>query len=177
MEEEHHDPFAPFPITGKRDEDESNLVGMINGMGEGTRDPSAPAKVSDLTRVSFLANVAALLGWYLKDINWVGFYIVEGDTLYLGPFKGLPACTIIRKGKGVCGKSFADVQTIRVDDVHQFPGHIACDSASNSELVVPVVKKNEIVAVLDIDSPNLSRFSELDQILCEKICKIVADYW
>ena len=110
-----------------------------------------------------LANAAALLWESLEGINWAGFYLREGDTLVLGPFQGKPACIEIPWGRGVCGTAAAENKTQRVPDVHAFPGHIACDSASNSEIVLPVRSKGRIVGVLDIDSPVLARFSEEDE--------------
>lgn len=109
------------------------------------------------------ANASAYLNTLLDDINWIGFYFVHGDELVLGPFQGKPACVRIPAGRGVCGACVASGQTQRVDDVHAFPGHIACDFRSRSELVVPVRSKGEIVAVFDIDSPTPGRFSEEDQ--------------
>ena len=113
--------------------------------------------------VPFMANAAALLYDTLPDINWAGFYLVRDGGLVLGPFQGKPACIHIPSGKGVCGTALAQGQTVRVEDVHLFPGHIACDSASNSEIVVPLRKDGHIVAVLDIDSPLLRRFDQKDQ--------------
>ena len=110
-----------------------------------------------------LANASALLYHTLPDLNWAGFYLREGDTLILGPFQGRPACIEIPMGKGVCGTSAARKSTVRVEDVHTFPGHIACDSASNSEIVIPVFRGSEVVAVLDLDSPLPARFTAEDQ--------------
>lgn len=109
-----------------------------------------------------LANASALLGDALLNINWAGFYLIENGRLVLGPFQGKPACIEIEIGKGVCGTAVAKDQVMLVKDVHQFPGHIACDSASNSEIVIPLHKGNEIVGVLDIDSPISARFDEED---------------
>lgn len=121
--------------------------------------------------VANMANVSALLketfGFW-----WVGFYRVSGDELILGPFQGPIACTRIRKGRGVCGTSWEKEDTIVVPDVEEFPGHIACSSASKSEIVVPVWKEDRIVAVLDIDSEFLNTFDETDKIWLEKICKL-----
>ena len=113
--------------------------------------------------VANLANVSALLWQELPRINWVGFYKMTDGALVLGPFQGKPACIRIEVGKGVCGTAVAENRTQLVYDVHQFPGHIACDCASNSEIVVPVRVKGEIWGVLDIDSPIIGRFSEADQ--------------
>ena len=110
-----------------------------------------------------LANASALLWQELSDINWAGFYKMEAGKLVLGPFQGKPACIIIPVGRGVCGTAVAENRTQLVADVHQFPGHIACDCASNSEIVVPIHKNGEIWGVLDIDSPLFARFTEADQ--------------
>jgi GAF domain-containing protein len=110
-----------------------------------------------------LSNASALLNGALKDINWVGFYLINGNELLLGPFQGKPACIHIPIGKGVCGSAVAQNRTQLVKDVHVFPGHIACDSASNSEIVIPLRNGDTIVGVLDIDSPLLERFDEEDQ--------------
>ena len=117
--------------------------------------------VSDL--IANLSNVSALLNMELTDINWVGFYLLKDDKLILGPFQGKPACVTISLGKGVCGTAVSTDSLQLVKDVHAFPGHIACDSASNSEIVLPLHDKTgKVVAVLDIDSPTLERFSEAD---------------
>lgn len=113
--------------------------------------------------IANLANAAALLWQTLPDINWAGFYLLEGDKLVLGPFQGKPACTQICVGNGVCGTAVAENATQLVADVHQFPGHIACDCASNSEIVIPLRKNGQPVGVLDIDSPSYNRFTEADR--------------
>lgn len=113
--------------------------------------------------VPVLSNAAALLWDALEDINWAGFYLMRGGRLVLGPFQGKTACIHIPVGKGVCGAAAAQDRTQRVPDVHAFPGHIACDSASNSEIVVPIHRDGAVIAVLDIDSPRLDRFSEADR--------------
>lgn len=116
-----------------------------------------------------LANVAALLKQHLPDINWVGFYLAHNDELLLSSFQGLPACTKIKFGKGVCGTS-AQTKTVQlIPDVDQFPGHIACDAASRSELVIPMIHNQKVLGVLDIDSPSLNRFDEVDAQELEKI--------
>ena len=129
-------------------------------------------KENDL--IADLANGAALLNWYLTDINWVGFYLwnEECQELILGPFQGLPACVRIQSGKGVCGTAFARAETLRIDNVHLFHGHIACDSASLSEIVLPLFKGSKIVGVLDIDSPLEARFSSEDQLFLEEFAKL-----
>ena len=115
--------------------------------------------------VAYFSNVSALLYECLEDVNWVGFYFVKKDRLVLGPFQGKVACVEIAPGKGVCGKSLKEDRVILVENVHEFEGHIACDSASNSEIVLPVHKDNKVYALLDIDSPLLSRFKEEDRKL------------
>ena len=123
--------------------------------------------------ISNLSNASALLWQELADINWAGFYKMEGGILVLYPFQGKPACTKIAVGKGVCGTAVAENRTQLVPDVHQFPGHIACDCASNSEIVVPIHVNGEIWGVLDIDSPSFSRFNEEDQKGLENFVKIL----
>ena len=124
-------------------------------------------------KIANYANASALLYDALDDINWAGFYFFEKDRLVLGPFQGKPACIEIPVGKGVCGTAFAAGETIVVPDVHQFPGHIACDSASASEIVVPLKKDGEVFGVLDIDSPSLNRFGEEDKTGLEEFAKII----
>lgn len=108
------------------------------------------------------ANLSSLLYHSMPDLNWAGFYFHKNNELVLGPFQGQPACVRIAIGKGVCGTAAQQRQTIIVDDVHEFPGHIACDSASNSEIVVPIIKDGELIGVLDLDSPSMGRFDEED---------------
>lgn len=120
-----------------------------------------------------LANASALLYHTLPELNWAGFYLLKGNTLVLGPFQGKPACIEIPLGKGVCGTAAAENRTVRVEDVHRFPGHIACDSASNSEIVIPIHRAGAVVGVLDIDSPVLSRFSPQDQEGLEAFVEIL----
>jgi GAF domain-containing protein len=112
---------------------------------------------SDL--IALLANLSALVKVYVEDLNWAGFYLLKENELVLGPFQGNPACTRIAEGKGVCGKAALDGKPVIVSDVHQFPGHIACDSASASELVIPFFKGGKVYGVLDLDSPTPARFS------------------
>ncbi len=119
--------------------------------------------------LSVLSNVSALLNEFLTEINWVGFYLLRDGILHLGPFQGKVACTQIEIGKGVCGTAIATAKTQLVPDVHLFPGHIACDSASNSEIVIPLYIANQLVGVLDIDSPQFNRFTHDDQIGLEAI--------
>ena len=122
-----------------------------------------------------LANAAALLWQELEDINWVGFYQLHQGKLVLGPFQGKPACIEIPVGKGVCGRAAAENKVQRVEDVHAFPGHIACDSASNSEIVLPLYCRGEIWGVLDIDSPSLGRFTREDAQGLEEISAIISN--
>lgn len=124
-------------------------------------------------RTANLANAAALLYCSLEDINWAGFYLLEGDTLVLGPFGGKPACIEIPMGSGVCGSAAAEKRTLLVPNVHEFEGHIACDSASNSEIVIPLFRDGEVIGVLDIDSPRYSRFDERDRVGLEEFAKII----
>ena len=123
-----------------------------------------------------LANASALLWQALSDINWAGFYRLEEDGLILGPFQGKPACIRIPVGKGVCGTAAAKGETQLVPDVHAFPGHIACDSASNSEIVVPMYKEGRLFGVLDIDSPSFGRFTEADRAGLEQFVRILEMY-
>lgn len=113
--------------------------------------------------IPLLSNVSALIYENMKDLNWAGFYLVKDNNLLLGPFQGKVACVNIENGKGVCGTALKKDEVIRVEDVHKFPGHIACDSASNSEIVLPVHYDNKVIAVLDLDSPLLNRFSLEDE--------------
>ncbi len=123
--------------------------------------------------IANLSNASALLNQALTDINWVGFYLMEDGKLVLGPFQGKPACIEIRVGRGVCGTAVEKDETMLVENVHDFPGHIACDSASNSEIVVPIHANGEVVGVLDIDSPSFSRFDTEDQKGLEEFVKIL----
>jgi GAF domain-containing protein len=126
----------------------NEIVQQVSGLVSGEPD-----------LIANLSNVSALLNQYLPDINWVGFYIMREGELVLGPFQGKVACIRIPVGRGVCGTAVATRETQRIDDVHAFPGHIACDGASNSELVVPIIVNDNVVAVLDIDSPKHARFT------------------
>ena len=128
-------------------------------------------------RIANLANLSALMYDALADLNWAGFYLLEGDTLVLGPFQGKPACIEIPLGRGVCGTAAAEDKTQLVADVHQFPGHIACDGASNSEIVVPVRQNGKVIGVLDIDSPVLNRFNEQDQEGLERLVRVLEEHW
>jgi L-methionine (R)-S-oxide reductase len=124
--------------------------------------------------IAQLANASALINHHLIDVNWVGFYMLRGDTLVVGPFQGKPACTRIAIGRGVCGKVAQTLQTAVVDDVHAFPGHIACDASSRSEIVLPLISKNgKIWGVLDLDSPKVARFSDEDRIGLEMVRSVI----
>ena len=122
-----------------------------------------------------LANASALLWQILPDLNWAGFYLWRDGSLILGPFQGKPACTRILPGRGVCGTAAEKDQTVRVEDVHQFPGHIACDCASNSEIVIPLHRNGELYGVLDMDSPRLGRFTKEDQRGLELFCRAMEE--
>lgn len=137
--------------TGTKPEIYRELVQMAEGLFRDERDAIANA-----------ANLAALLWMGLSDLNWVGFYFLRGPGLVLGPFQGKPACVRIEVGRGVCGTSAAQRKTVIVPDVEEFPGHIACDAASRSELVVPLLMGNRLIGVLDLDSPSPGRFDEAD---------------
>jgi L-methionine (R)-S-oxide reductase len=129
----------------------TSLAAQLRSLLEGERDP-----------VANMANFASLLFYSLPDLNWSGFYLLKDNQLVLGPFQGKPACIRILMGAGICGTAAARRETILVADVHDFPGHIACDSASNSEIVVPVVAGEKLIGVLDLDSPMFSRFDDTD---------------
>ena len=125
--------------------------------------------------VPVMSNASAILYDNMEDLNWAGFYIMRDGALVLGPFQGKVACINIPVGKGVCGTAVAKDETQLVEDVHQFPGHIACDSASNSEIVVPIHKEGKVVAVLDIDSPKLARFNQEDKAGLEEFVKVIEE--
>ena len=129
----------------------------------------------DFGWLSNAANLSALIFNTVQDLNWAGFYILDGNVLRLGPFQGKPACTEIALGKGVCGTAAATQKTLVVPDVHQFAGHIACDSASKSELVIPLIVGGKVWGVLDIDSPILSRFDEADRAGLEELANIFVE--
>lgn len=140
-----------------------DLASALEGLVAGEPDP-----------VANMANAAALVFETLPDLNWAGFYRNIGGELVLGPFQGRPACIRIKFGEGVCGAAAATLQVQRVEDVNTFPGHIACDSASNSEIVVPIVREGELLAVLDLDSPNRGRFTSEDEAGCVRLAEILA---
>lgn len=155
--------FKPAAATSKP-ELYADLLSAADGLTVGERDA-----------VANMANVASLLWEFLPDVNWTGFYrVVEGE-LVLGPFAGRPACIRIAIGQGVCGAAAASAATQLVPDVHAFPGHIACDAASRSELVVPVIRGGRVVAVIDLDSPELGRFDEDDAVGIEALAALLAE--
>ncbi|GAA4035796.1 GAF domain-containing protein [Sphingomonas rosea] len=125
--------------------------------------------------IANMANAAALIWETLPDLNWAGFYRNVGGELVLGPFQGRAACIRIPFGRGVCGAAAETLQVQRVEDVHAFPGHIACDAASQSELVVPIVRNGELLGVLDLDSPQKARFDAADEAGCKKLCALLAE--
>ncbi|MFP3089552.1 GAF domain-containing protein [Treponema sp. TIM-1] len=126
--------------------------------------------------IAALANSSALIMVYLGDINWAGFYLRKGTELVLGPFQGLPACTRIAEGKGVCGKAAAEGKPVIVPNVHEFPGHIACDANSNAEIVIPLFKGGRVYGVLDVDSPRLNRFSSPEADALTKIGDLLSAF-
>lgn len=142
----------------------ADLLGALDGLTSGESDG-----------VANMANAAALIWETLPDLNWVGFYRNVGGELVLGPFQGRPACIRIAFGRGVCGTAAASLQVQRVEDVHAFAGHIACDSASQSELVVPIVRNGALLAVLDLDSPHKARFDAEDEAGCVALCRLLAE--
>ncbi len=144
--------FTQINYEGPIAEQYTTLAKQLNALLTGESD-----------RIANLSNASALLNQFLPNINWVGFYVLQGEQLVLGPFQGLPACVRIPIGRGVCGTAVSKAETMVVKDVHEFPGHIACDAASQSEIVIPLKKEGEVIGVLDIDSPIVNRFSKEDQ--------------
>lgn len=142
-----------------------NFLKQLESLCEGTKN-----------NISMLSNASALLNEQLQDINWVGFYLIDKDKLILGPFQGKVACIEIAIGKGVCGTAYQKKMLLNVDNVHEFPGHIACDSRSNSEIVIPLQYEGKCFGVLDIDSTSFSRFSYDDEIILEKAASIISKY-
>lgn len=142
-----------------------NFLKQLESLCEGTSN-----------NISMLSNASALLNEQLDDINWVGFYLIDKEKLVLGPFQGKVACTQIAIGKGVCGTAFQKKMLLNIDNVHEFDGHIACDSRSNSEIVIPLQYAEKCFGVLDIDSTSFSRFSYEDEIMLEKAADIISKY-
>ena len=152
-------------MTTGKSELYGDLAGQLGALLVGEPDRTANA-----------ANMAALIYHGLPDINWAGFYFRQGGELVLGPFQGKPACVRIPLGKGVCGTAAARAATVLVADVHEFPGHIACDPVSRSELVVPLIKAGEVSGVLDLDSPLSARFDEMDRAGCERLVALFVEH-
>jgi L-methionine (R)-S-oxide reductase len=162
-----HDATRPAPWTGSISAGGKSalyheLAGELDALLTGENDHTANA-----------ANAAAAIYHTLPQLNWAGFYFLRDDTLVLGPFQGRPACVRIKSGSGVCGTAVRERRSILVPDVEAFPGHIACDTASRSELVVPLMWGDEVIGVLDLDSPDLARFDAEDQTGCEALAAIV----
>ena len=153
--------FTSESLSGTKAEQYAQLLAQARALMQGEPD-----------RIANAANLSALVYHSLPQLNWVGFYFFDGTELVVGPFQGLPACVRIPLDKGVCGAAATTRQTQRIADVHAFPGHIACDSASNSELVVPLVKEGRLVGVLDLDSPVRARFDVEDQAGVEEIARL-----
>ncbi|MBD8499937.1 GAF domain-containing protein [Paenibacillus arenosi] len=156
--------FQPQSYSGDASKDYELMVSQLKALIDG-----------ESNQIANLANAAALLWHGLEKINWAGFYLYEAKTnqLVLGPFQGMPACVRIPLGRGVCGTSATELRTVIVSDVHAFPGHIACDARSQSEIVVPLVQNGQLVGVLDIDSPILDRFNETDGMWLERIAELI----
>lgn len=153
--------FASQTLTGSKPEQYAQLLAQTRGLLHGESD-----------RIANAANLSALIFNAVPDLNWAGFYFFDGTELVVGPFQGLPACVRIPLSKGVCGAAATTRQTQRIDDVDAFPGHIACDSASRSELVLPLVHNGELIGVIDLDSPLLARFDADDQTGMEAIAAV-----
>ncbi|GHH97310.1 GAF domain-containing protein [Neobacillus kokaensis] len=152
--------------TGTREENYELVTKQLRALLHGEKN-----------QIANLSNASALLNQFLDRINWVGFYLMDtNNELVLGPFQGLPACVRIPVGKGVCGSAALRKETLRVQDVHRFPGHIACDAASQSEIVIPIIKGNQLIGVLDIDSPESNRFDELDQAKLEEFVSVLTEF-
>ncbi len=156
--------FATQTLTGSKPEQYAQLAGQARALVHGEPD-----------RIANAANLSALVYHALPDLNWVGFYFHDGKELVVGPFQGLPACVRIALDRGVCGAAASTRQTQRIADVEAFPGHIACDAASRSELVVPLVHDGKLVGVFDLDSPRLDRFDAHDQDGLEAIARIFVE--
>jgi L-methionine (R)-S-oxide reductase len=156
--------FSTSSLTGSKPEQYEQLAAQARALVDGERD-----------RIANAANLSALVYHALPELNWVGFYFYDGHELVVGPFQGLPACVRIALDRGVCGAAARTRETQRVADVHAFPDHIACDAASRSELVVPLVREGALVGVFDIDSPVPDRFDVEDQAGLERIAAIYLD--
>lgn len=156
--------FTASSLSGDRPQQYAQLADQARALLHGERD-----------RIANAANLSALVYHALPRLNWVGFYFFDGTELVVGPFQGLPACVRIPLDRGVCGAAARTRQTQRVDDVHTFPGHIACDAASRSELVVPLVRHGALVGVFDLDSPDPARFDVIDQEGLETLARIYVE--
>lgn len=156
--------FTASTLSGGKSEQYAQLVAQARGLLDGERD-----------RIANAANLSALVNQALPQLNWVGFYFYDGTELVVGPFQGLPACVRIPLDKGVCGAAASSRQTQRVADVHDFPGHIACDAASRSEVVVPLVHGDRLIGVFDLDSPVPDRFDADDQAGLEALAQVYVE--
>lgn len=159
--------FEVESYSGKKEKDYEMVIKQLKALLE-----------DEPNQIANLANASALLNQFLSDVNWVGFYLYEEttDQLVLGPFQGLPACVRIPNGRGVCGTSLKEGKTLRIENVHEFPGHIACDAASQSEIVIPIRSSDKIIGVLDIDSPTVGRFDETDEKYLEKFIATLEEF-
>jgi len=158
--------FKLDPIKQMKEEERLKYMNiLLKGQLSSEKDP-----------IANLSNASAIIMACVERLNWAGFYILRQDQLVLGPFQGLPACNRIEIGKGVCGTAVATREVQLVPDVHEFPGHIACDSASNSELVVPIIKDDKVYGVLDLDSPEKGRFTDMEKEYFVKFVDILNDY-
>ncbi|WP_318246483.1 GAF domain-containing protein [Guptibacillus algicola] len=159
--------FEVESYSGKSEKDYEMVIKQLKALLDG-----------ETNQIANLSNASALLNQFLSDVNWVGFYLYEeeSDQLVLGPFQGLPACVRIPNGRGVCGTALKEGKTMRVENVHEFPGHIACDAASQSEIVVPIRTTDKIIGVLDIDSPTVGRFDEIDEKYLEKFIATLEEF-
>lgn len=153
--------FHGTRVEGEKRDVYEELLRQARGLFDGERH-----------RIANAANLSALIAFHLEGLNWSGFYFLEGEELVLGPFQGKPACVRIGVGRGVCGTAVAQKAPVLVADVHAFPGHIACDDASQSELVVPLLKDGVVLGVIDLDSPRKSRFDEEDQRGLERLAAL-----
>lgn len=157
--------FKPVIYSENRRKNYETVLQQLDALIEG-----------EIDQVANLANAAALLNQFLEEVNWVGFYLWKEDELVLGPFQGLPACIRIPYGKGVCGTAVKEKKTMLVPNVNEFPGHIACDAQSQSEIVIPMISNGKVIGVLDIDSPIINRFDETDQHYLEKFVDILVEH-
>lgn len=154
-------------VIDKNKSDEEIYLSLLPQL-KAVLNPSEPV-------ISNLSNITAVLNEAFDKISWIGFYILKGEKLFLGPFQGKLACTVIKVGSGVCGTSAEQRESIIVDDVDKFPGHIACDASSKSEIVIPLIKDKKLIGVLDVDSYKNSSFSEIDKKYLEKVCELIGE--